>query len=218
MDFDRFATRAEEILAEVPEEFLRGIVGVDAHRLRKAHPHISGVYTMGECSGDEVADRTDPGGMLSRIHLYHGSFAALARADEDFDWEAELRETILHEVRHHIEDRAGILDLLEEDAMEDALARWHAGHEFPDGWYRRGEPMEDHVWRVGDDIFVELRLRETEFAGLLGTVPELVVLDEPFEAEVPEDLEPGELISFPGEGLERPAGGSGDLHLVLRTD
>ena len=47
------------------------------------------------------------------MHLYYGSFRELARLDEDFDWEAELWETLTHEVRHHRESTAG------EDALED---------------------------------------------------------------------------------------------------
>ena len=43
----------------------------------------------------------------SIVHLYYGSFVALAENDPSFDVEAELKETIEHEVQHHIEDRAG---------------------------------------------------------------------------------------------------------------
>jgi hypothetical protein len=215
MDFETFTRRAQEILAGVPPEFLTDVVGVDAHLDEKRHPHLPEVFTLGECGPDEVTRLADPGTDRSRIHLYHGSFAALARRDPEFEWEGELKETILHELRHHLEDRAGILDLLHEDAMDDALARWQAGEELPDGWYRAGEEMEEDVYRVGDDLFVELRLREEDFRELLGTVTELTVLDEPLDAEIPEDLSPDETLSFDGEGLERAGGGYGDLHLIF---
>ncbi|MCU0726590.1 MAG: metallopeptidase family protein [Planctomycetes bacterium] len=216
MDFETFTRRAEEILAGVPPEFLTDVVGVEAHRAEKRHPHLPEVFTLGECGADEVSRMTDPETIRSRIHLYHGSFAALARKDPEFDFEGELKETVLHELRHHLEDRAGILDLLREDAMEDALARWQAGEEMPDDWYRAGEEMEEDVFRVGDDLFVELRLREEDFRELLGTTAELTVLDEPLFAEIPDDLSPDETLSFEGEGLERSGGGgSGELHLIF---
>jgi hypothetical protein len=215
MDFETFSRRAAEILDGVPPEFMTDVTGVEAHRAEKRHPHLPEVFTLGECGPDEVSHMTDPGTVRSRIHLYHGSFAALAGKDPEFDWEGELKETILHELRHHLEDRAGLLDLLREDAMEDALARWQAGEDLPEGWYRAGEEMEEDVFRVGDDLFVELRLREEDFRVLLGRDEELTVLDEPFLAGIPEDLAPDEILSFEDEGLERPGGGYGELHIVF---
>lgn len=115
MQFDRFARRAEEIVAAIPAPFLEGVVGVEVHRRALPDAELDGVFLLGECADDEVTAMTDPGAMRSRVHLYHGSFTAVARRDPDFDWERELAETILHEIRHHIEDRAGITDLLLED-------------------------------------------------------------------------------------------------------
>jgi hypothetical protein len=39
----------------------------------------------------------------------------LAANEADFDWEGEAWETLLHEIRHHVESRAGQVDLIEED-------------------------------------------------------------------------------------------------------
>lgn len=214
MDFETFHRRAERIVAEVPPEFLAGVVGVEAHRERKEHPRIPRYYTLGECADDPIVRLTDPGGLQSRVHLYYGSFAVLARQDPDFDWEEELRETILHEIRHHLEDRAGIRDLIDEDDEDEALASFHAGEEMPSGWYRAGEKMEDGVWRVGDDLFVELRIRPADLDRFREAGLDLVILDEPFSAELPEDLEPGEVLTFEGDGLVRDDGSAGDLHLI----
>jgi hypothetical protein len=216
MDFDRFARLAGEILAGIPPEFLEGVVGVEAHRRELPHPHLGAIYTLGECVDDEVTRLTDPGSLRSRVHLYHGSFRALAALDPAFDWEGEVEETILHEIRHHIEDRAGIKDLLCEDAEAEALSRFRAGEEMREGWYRGGERMEPDVWRVGDDLFVELRLRSQDLRRLRGEEVETTVLGEPLRASIPEDAEAGETLTYRGEGLEREAGGYGDLHLVLR--
>jgi hypothetical protein len=122
MDFELFSRSAERCFAGIPPEFVRGITGVHVHRGAKVHPEMADYYTLGECGDDEAAALTDPEALLSRIHLYYGSFRAIAAREPGFDWEEELRETILHEVRHHLEDRAGIPDLRIEDAIEEARA------------------------------------------------------------------------------------------------
>ncbi|MEN8152112.1 MAG: metallopeptidase family protein [Planctomycetota bacterium] len=127
MDFEEFSDRAVEIVAAVPEGFLRGVTGVLAHREAREDPEIPGSFFFGECGDDEVAALTEPEALRSRIHLYWGSFAAIARNEPDFDWDGELIETILHELRHHLEDRAGILDLRIEDELDAIEARLRAG-------------------------------------------------------------------------------------------
>ncbi len=127
MDFEEFSDRAAEILASVPDAFLGGVTGVDVHRQVKADPEIPDSFFLGECGDDEVAALTEPEALRSRIHLYWGSFAAIAREETDFDWDGELIETILHELRHHLEDRAGILDLRIEDELDAMEARLRAG-------------------------------------------------------------------------------------------
>ena len=64
--------------------------------------------------------------MRSIVHLYYGSFVELARRDDGFDFDAELVETLEHEVKHHLEDKAGVRDLEEEDDLFDAHARFLA--------------------------------------------------------------------------------------------
>lgn len=215
MDFETFSRRAERILSEIPPEYLVGVVGVEVHRERKEHPQIARYFTLGECEDDPITRLTAPEEMKSRVHLYHGSFAAVARSDPDFDWEEELRETILHEIRHHLEDRASIADLLEEDAEEEILARFYGDDELPDGWYRAGDRLESGVWRIGDDLFVELGIRGADLDGFRGKTLSLEILDETFEAEIPEDAEPDEFLTFEEEGIEREDGSYGNLHLVL---
>jgi hypothetical protein len=215
VNFETFTRRAERILAGVPPEFLHGIVGVEVHRERRQHPQVPDYFTLGECADDPVTRLGDPGEMKSTIHLYHGSFLALSRQDPEFDWEGELSETILHEIRHHIEDRAGIDDLRDEDAEQEALARFHADQDLPEHWYRAGERMEEGLWRVGDDLFLELALRTADLERLAGETIDLTVLDEPFELTLPEDLEVGEILSFDEEGLEGEAGRAGALHVVV---
>lgn len=127
MKFEEFSDRAVEIVSAIPDEFLGGVTGVHAHRAVKEDPEIPGSFFLGECGDDEVAALTEPEALRSRIHLYWGSFREIALGEPDFDWDGELIETILHEIRHHIEDRAGILDLRIEDELDALEARIRAG-------------------------------------------------------------------------------------------
>lgn len=54
------------------------------------------------------------------INLYYGSFVALAEQEDwtEEDWRRELRETLAHELTHHMESRAGTHALDDKDAEE----------------------------------------------------------------------------------------------------
>ena len=54
------------------------------------------------------------------INLYYGSFVALAEREDwtEEDWRRELRETLAHELTHHMESRAGTHALDDKDAQE----------------------------------------------------------------------------------------------------
>jgi hypothetical protein len=238
--FDEFAAKAKTIAATIPAEFLEGVEDIATHREVKRHPLIDDVVTLGECEPSSLAAMVGSETVRSIVHLYYGSFVDLAREDESFDIDAELRETIEHEVQHHLEDRAGVRTLIDEDDLFDAHQRFLTGLETPKGWWRRGERLERDVYAVEDDLFVELRLRRADFEARRGKPVELTVLGEAFEAEIPKDAEPGEILTFEGDGLlvddehdgsshahgrhehpKRPAPAgedlpeAGDLHLVL---
>jgi len=217
MDFETFARCAEDIVDEIPEEFLAGVSGVEIHEEREDHPHVPGLYTLGMCASDDLRRMGDPEDTTSRVHLYHGSFLAVARRDPSFDWDEELRETILHEIRHHIEDRAGLPDLRREDELYLALTRFRADEELPDGWYPHGEPLDDDAWIVEDDVFVELRLRPAELESLRGRLVNMTLVGESLELEIPADARPGETLTYAGEGMDGASGRVGDLHLILRS-
>ena len=65
------------------------------------------------------------------INLYYGSFAALAEREDwtEDDWRRELRETLAHELTHHMESRAGTHALDDRDAAELAEFRREFGEE-----------------------------------------------------------------------------------------
>jgi len=219
--YDAFARRAREIFEAIPEEFTEDVEDVFVHREVKRHPQIPEVVTLGECEGSPVAAMTGTGIVRSLVHLWYGSFVDLAKRDETFDVDAELVETIEHEVKHHLEDKGGTRALEDEDELFDAHARFTEGLPVPAGWYRAGEKLEPGVWAVESDVFVELRLRKKEVDALRGKPLSMTVLGEPLEVDIPADAKPGEPLTYEGEGLElegdeedgEPA--SGDLHLVL---
>jgi hypothetical protein len=230
MDFDTFSARARQIAAAFPPEFLQGIETVDVHRDAKRHPFLEDIVTLGECATSPLSDPSGQEPFRSVVHLYYGSFADLAGRDPTFDVEAELRETLEHEIQHHLEDRAGIKDLENEDDLFEAHARFRAGLEVPPGWYRQGEPVGDHLWAVDLDLFLELPVRRSEWEKLKGRPVTLQVLGQPLEVEIPADADPTEVFTLEGEGLFEPdeepdedeeaevdedtPGTSGDLHIV----
>lgn len=59
----------------------------------------------------------DPG--LGRlVILYYGSFRESLGSAPENEWNEEIEETILHELRHHVESLAGIDDLSVEEMFE----------------------------------------------------------------------------------------------------
>ena len=201
MEFDDFADRAQRTAASYPDEIMEGVDAVNVHRDAKTNPHLPDVLTLGECETSHLSDPSGQEPFRSVIHLYYGSFVAIAKEDPSFDIGAELEETIAHEIQHHVEDRAGVKTLRDEDALFEAHACFRAGLEVPAGWYRSGDPIEPGLWAVDLDLFLELEMRRQDWARLPGTRLALTILDAPFEVDVPSDAEPEEVWTFEGEGL-----------------
>lgn len=153
-----FEAKARELFESIPSEYRVGIEGLQVRRVPLPHPSLAGVYTLGECRVVEWASLLDSVAEIrSEVVLYYGSFVRLAEADPDFDWEAELWETLTHEVQHHLEFRAEVSTLEERDYADDHNFRRAAGEPFDPAFYRSGEPAGEGVYRVGDDWFVEGR-------------------------------------------------------------
>ena len=230
-DFDAFAEKAQAIAKSIPEEFMAGIESVDVHREQKGHEYLDDILTLGECTTSPLSQLAGEEAFRSTVHIYYGSFVEQARSDPAFDVDAELRETIEHEIQHHIEDRAGVKALSDEDDLFEAHARFRAGLDVPEGWYRRGEPMAPGLWAVDLDLFLELAMRAKEFEALKGTTLALTVLEQALEVDLPADAKPDEVFTVEGEGLfvpdddpedgeepdEDETGSAGDLHLIPRV-
>jgi hypothetical protein len=231
LDFDAFARLAQEIAKAIPPAFLAGIESVDVHKEAKRHAFLADIVTLGECETSPLSQMAGEEAFRSVVHLYYGSFVDQAEDDPSFDMEEELRETIEHEIQHHIEDRAGVKTLHEEDELFEAHARFRAGLDVPEGWYRHGEALAPGLWAVDLDLFLDLDLRAKEFETLKGTTLALTLLEQPLEVELPADATPDEVFTVEGEGLfqpdEEPEGGeepdedepgsAGDLHIFPRV-
>ena len=118
MTYDEFRITAEEIVAEIPDEFLRGLQGVHILEDERLEENYVDVWCMGEYLDPGPEEFLGSGEGLGRhIALYYGSFIRVANGDPEFDWEEELWETITHELRHHVESLAGDVTLVEEDLI-----------------------------------------------------------------------------------------------------
>lgn len=120
MTFDVFKAEAEAMLDDIPDEFLRGLQGVHVLEEARLEPGMDDVYRMGEYldPGFDHFLGSNPG-LGRHIALYYGSFAAIAAGEDEFDWEAELWETLTHELRHHVESLAGEDALIQDDVARD---------------------------------------------------------------------------------------------------
>jgi hypothetical protein len=163
MELKQFRQRAREMFASIPAELRHGIDYVRVEPGALPHPSMPDVYTLGECATGELDVGHDlPASVRSGVHLYYGSFRELARLDDDFDWEAELWETLTHEIRHHRESTAGEDALEDMDWAEDENFRRRAKKRFDPFFFRAGTELGDGAWEVDGDLFVERELTSAE--------------------------------------------------------
>lgn len=203
MDIDAFARRAHEIFDAIPPEYRGGVEYVEVSPDAVPHPELPEVFTLGECATGELdLGMEGPEGMRSGIHLYHGSFARLAALDPEFDWEGELEETIVHELRHHRESAAGEDALEDFDYAADENFKRREGLPFDPLFYRSGEPEGEGAWEVDGDLFVERVVDAAEWESLEEVTAE--VAGRAVSAPRPEAL--GDVSFLYLEGAEGPRG------------
>jgi hypothetical protein len=205
MQLAAFETLVRALAAEIPAEFLAGIAEITVSARTVPHPDHPEVFTLGECIALPAAS-DDVDSVVSRVVLYHGSFAALAREDPDFDWEEEAWETLTHEIRHHVEWRAREDTLGAEDEAGEANLARQAGEEFDPLFYRDGERVGRGLFRVEDDYFIEA----TDPGGP-GPVP-VEWAGRRYLVELPADLERPAFLAL--LGLQDPP--KGEVVLVVR--
>lgn len=118
LSFEQVGELLDELAEPFPEALFEGLNGGVNLReevmLDPAFPDRE-MFVMGDYCDN----------LLGRyINLYYGSFAAMAER-EDWtleDWRQELRQTLSHELTHHMEGRGGLHAL--EDRDEEELDAW----------------------------------------------------------------------------------------------
>lgn len=153
MTLEDFRALVRRLQQEIPTQFDSGVADIEVSPKTVPDPVHRGVYTLGECV--PLTWTGNGSDLHSRIVLFYGSFAALARENPGFDWRGEAWDTLTHELRHHLEFRAHV-DALEvyDWAAEQNFAR-EEGQRFDPVFYRSGERVADGVYKVDDDVFVE---------------------------------------------------------------
>jgi hypothetical protein len=206
MRLDDFRQMVRRLADEVPARFLDGIAEVVVSPRTVPHPMRPGIFTLGECVPLPTGQGSEVDAVQSRLVLYHGSFAALAQDEPDFDWRGEAWETLTHELRHHLEWRARRPDLEDFDwAVEQNFAR-QDGEPFDPGFHLDGEPLGDRSFRVEDDVFLDRVVRAVPPALELSWRGREYRVTPPPDATLPAFLTV--------EGVAKPP--PGDLILVLR--
>lgn len=164
MKFNEFERIALEAFEAVPERFREGIDGLVVSRESLPHPKLRDVYTLGHCDTESYpSDWVGPDTTRSVVVLYYGSFRNLARLDPEFDWDAEIHETVEHEVRHHLESLASEDQLEGVDYAMDEDIKRSDGEDFDPWYYQRGDPAGSGVFVVEDRVFLEQEWSEAEF-------------------------------------------------------
>jgi hypothetical protein len=197
---------------ELPPEFLDGIEGIDVSPKAVPDPIHAGVYTLGECVPHAFGHDDEGPRLRSRIVLYYGSFAALARTSAGFDWRHEAWETLTHELRHHLEWRARVPAL---EALDDAVEANYArlgGEPFPPLFHLDGERIGPGVTKVEDDIFFDVLLGTRAWRAAAGASREVVWHGRRHVVRLPAELP--DVLFLALEGLTpEPAG---EVVLVVR--
>ncbi len=190
--------------AEIPAEFLDGIVAITVSPQTVPHPERADIWTLGECIPLPGEDG-DLRHLQTEVVLYHGSFQALSQVTGDFDWREEAWETLAHEVRHHVEWKARAPNLEAYDRAAEANYARQDGERFDPHFYRDGERRVDGGYQVDDDIFLEL---------VVSSLPVTVTFrwqGEEYEAPVPANAALPAYLTIDGVGEPPP----GDLVLAL---
>ena len=167
MTFDEFSRVAQEVFQGIPEVYREGIEGVTTMEAVETHPELPDVVTLGECLTQAYhSDWQGPETTRSQVVLYYGSFRQIAEDDPDFDWAGELRETLTHELKHHLES------LADEDALEamdyamDQVFKREQDEPFDPWYFQWGEPLGENMYGVDDEVYIERALSVAEFDDL----------------------------------------------------
>jgi len=202
-----------EMVRDLPPEYQQGIVAVEVTGKTVPHPARSGIFTLGECVPHSFGAPGEADAELhSTVQLHYGSFAALAATEPGFDWRHEAWETLLHEVRHHLEWRAQAAALEAFDEAVEANYARQEGEPFEPLFHLRGERVAPAVTKVEDDVFIDRPLRRRAWLRAAGTAVLVEWHGRRYHVTLPSPLP--DVLFLTLLGVEPPP--AGDLVLVLR--
>lgn len=105
--FDEMASILDDLVDELPQEYFHGLNGGVIFSRDEMHDETyPELYVMGHY-------KSEP--MSKSIVLYYGSFMALYSYYSHEEITEKLKETLYHELTHHLETLAGENDLVLED-------------------------------------------------------------------------------------------------------
>lgn len=107
MNLDIFRKKANAIVDDLPGDLFKQLNG--GILVLEEKKEEDDCLVMGEYIEDSA--------MGKRILLYYGSFADDLEGASVEEWVEEIEDTILHELRHHIESLAGV-DYLSDEEMD----------------------------------------------------------------------------------------------------
>ena len=123
MDIEQFHTILEELSVDIPSEILQelngGIVLLPEAKLHR--DDLAGdLYILGEY-------RVQIPGLGRYVAIFYGSFMKVYGDKPNmYKLRMELRKTLLHELRHHMESLAGVRDL--EVFDEERIEQYRKNH------------------------------------------------------------------------------------------
>lgn len=163
--FSEFRRTALEAFEAIPERFRDGVDALVASEDAVPHPSLPDIYTLGHCDTEFYLSEWDgPETVRSVVVLYYGSFVELARLDSDFDWRAEIYETVEHEVRHHLESLAGEDQLGGVDYALDQSYRRSEGLDWDPWYFQWGDPIGGGMYAVEDQVYMEQEWTAEDFS------------------------------------------------------
>lgn len=209
MKFADFRTMVDNLARDVPPEYRDGIVAIQVSPKAVPDPVRGGVYTLGECVPLEWSG--NGANLQSRIILYYGSFAALARPHAGgSEWRREAWDTLTHELRHHLEWRANVGALEAYDWAADQNFARSEGQPFDPVFYRAGERLAAGIYKVDDDVFIE-QDRGAGKRGRMGAELDVVWHGRRYRVPWPPGARPPLFLTL--EGLLTPP--AGDVVVVV---
>ncbi len=118
LSIDEAGEILERLVEELPEGILEGLNGGICLIEEEKRPAGKDGDTM-LLLGEYIASSA----MGCFIHIYYGSFLSTFAHRPREEWERQLKETLHHELTHHLERRAGCRDLEIEDEIQKQQLR-----------------------------------------------------------------------------------------------